>query len=326
MDKFTRIFEADMQNSLGNIEEADIKDKKKRPLGGKLAAGMVVGGLVGSTVPLIKVGARTAKTGNSIKTALKQHPKMTTKVLERLMKNMGKAGTIVGGGATYSAMVANALRKKKVAESAIENVEEGIGSTVAGLLAKVKGLKAVKQAGNVVNDLKDIAKAAGPRNKLYRGIGKTKFGALKANTGAVGRGVTNTAKANPYGAALVGGGTLGAAGLTAWGLKKPKKSVYEAAPFNFSKLKDKKDGGKGTEKDGTTPAQEALAKAKEKDKKKGLPDFLKNGKGDKDDTGDEKKDMKAMHGKMKKGGMKDEKDMSVMEKMKMMKEKHGGKE
>jgi len=80
----------------------------------------------------------------------------------------------------------------------------------------------------------------------------------------------------------------------------------------------------GSLKDAVEKKKEEIKE--EKDKKKGLPDFLKNGKGDKDDTGDEKKDMKAMHGKMKKGGMKDEKDMSVMEKMKMMKEKHGGKE
>jgi len=204
-------------------------------------------------------------------------------------------------------------RKVGVAESVLEEVkgriaakklEEGIGSTVAGLLAKVRGLKPIKKAGNVVKDLKDAAGVIGPRYKLYKAIGKTKFRALKANAGAVGRGIAGTAKTNPYGAALVGGGTLGVGGLTAWGLKRPKKSIYEGAPFDFSKLKDKKgkDKGKGggkvppqfakgkdkggdSQKDSeVNPAQEALAKAKGKAKKKGgkkglPPEFLKNIKG-----------------------------------------------
>jgi len=195
--------------------------------------------------------------------------------------------------------VVNPVLDEVKARIASKKLEEGIGSTAAGLLAKVKGLKAVRQAGNVVNDLKDTVGAIGPRQKLYKGIGKTKFGALKANTGAVGRGIANTAKSNPYGAALVGGGGIGTTGLAAWGLKKPKK-VQEAAPFAFGKkksdeAKDKKGKGgkkglpaffkKGKDEEvGKDKAAVALEKAKAKKKggKKGVPpEFSKDKGGDK---------------------------------------------
>ena len=313
MDKFTKVFEADMQNSLDNLTEVDKKERKIKT--GPVVGGAAIGGVAGAGGPLMATAHKTVKFNRSINAMHKVHPKMTEKALLTLAKKMGKggaagvvAGWTLGAGASYFHN-----RKKNVAESVLEEVkgriaakklEEGIGSTVAGLLAKVRGLKPIKKAGNVVKDLKATARVIRPRHKLYRGIGRTRFGALKANAGDVGRDIAGIAKANPYGAALVGGGALGVGGLTAWGLKRPKKSVYEGAPFDFSKLKDKKgkDKGKGggkvppqfakgkdkggdSQKDSeVNPAQEALAKAKGKAKKKGgkkglPPEFLKNIKG-----------------------------------------------
>jgi hypothetical protein len=177
--------------------------------------------------------------------------------------------------------------RKDLAEAALVEVKERIAAkkleegVFTSALAKLKGLRAVKQAGNVVKDLKDTAGAIGPRQKLYQGIGKTKLGAAKANAGAVGRGIANTAKANPIGAAVLGGGAFGAGGLTAWGLKKPK-NVNEGATFDFSKLKDKKGKGKGKDEgkgEGKGKGAEALEKAKKKAKgKKGVPpQFAKGG-------------------------------------------------
>jgi hypothetical protein len=172
--------------------------------------------------------------------------------------------------------------RKDLAEAALVEVKERIAAkkleegVFTSALAKLKGLRAVKQAGNVVKDLKDTAGAIGPRQKLYQGIGKTKLGAAKANAGAVGRGIANTAKANPIGAAVLGGGAFGAGGLTAWGLKKPK-NVNEGATFDFSKLKDKsKDSGESKGKEALEKAKE---KAKGKDKDKRVK-YFKNEKGD----------------------------------------------
>jgi hypothetical protein len=302
MDKFNRIFQASLGNKLTKLEEADnalgdirdvlVSEKKRKDRKRAGRRGAVAGGVVGALAPVVSVATRSAmRNGPDIIEMKAKHPKLANKMLRNLTPHVIKKGAagLVAGGAAGAGISAFRNRKKKIAESVLEEVkariaskklEEGIGSTAAGLLAKVKGLKAIKQAGNVAKDLKDTAGAIGPRQKLYKGIGKTKFGALKANTGAVGRGVANTAKTNPYGAALVGGGGLGTAGLAAWGLKKPKK-VQEGVAFDFSKLKDKKGNGKDEGKDeGKGKGSEALAKAKKKvkGKKGGIPpQFVKGG-------------------------------------------------
>jgi len=283
MDKFNRVFQASLGNKVTKLEEADdplgdIRDmlaaekkRKDRSRAGK--KGAVAGGAIGASVPLVAAAARTSKAGSpGITKMMAKHPKLIDSMMNSVAKSTlkkGAAGLVVGGaaGAGISAL---RNRKKNVAESVLEEVkeriaarklEEGIGTTAAALLSKVRGFKPVKQAGNVFKDLKDTAQAIVPRQKLYKGIGKGPLRAAGANVRAVGKGIADTAKANPYGAGLIGG----SAGLTAWGLKKPK-NVQEAA-FDFSKLKDKKGKDKGKDK---------------KDGKKELPAFFKKGDKGKD--------------------------------------------
>lgn len=206
-------------------------------------------------------------------------------------------------------------KKKKVAESVLEEVksriaakklEEGVGSTIMGGLAKLKELKAVKQAGNVVKGLKGEASLAADKYGMARKLKATRLNAAKFGGTGAGKSIADTAKANPLGAGLVGGGTLGTVGLAAWGLKKPKK-VQEAVPFAFGKDKEGKDEGKSGKKG--LPAFFGKGKGKDKGKdegkggKKGLPAFFGKGKGEEKGKG-KAEDALAKAKAKKKGGKK----------------------
>jgi hypothetical protein len=182
------------------------------------------------------------------------------------------------------ALAAVPKKKQKVCEAALEEVkqriaakkiEEGIlaggAFAVGNAIEKLRKLKIVKQAGDVIKDVKGAASSAKDKYGMFRKLKASRMDAIKNATTGVGDTLKNTARANPYGAALVGGGTLGTAGLAAWGLKKPKK-VQEAAPFEFAK----KDGDKGDK------AKESLDKAKEKvkGKKEKRVKYLKDEKGE----------------------------------------------
>jgi hypothetical protein len=135
-----------------------------------------------------------------------------------------------------------------------EKIEETILGTAAQLLTKFKGLKPVKQAGNVAKSLKGSATSFGPGYKNLTSGGMDKFAAAKKSFVDVSKSAGESIKNNPYGAGALGGGGA----LAAWGLKPKKKQVAEAAGFDFAK---KKEEGKGK-------GEEALTKAKEKAKGK----------------------------------------------------------
>lgn len=322
MDKFTKVFKVSMGNTIEKLEEANgsedalkeiahvlTSEKKRKDKNRAGVKGAAAGLVAGGSIPLVRTVTRTAMHGTPFSKIIAKHPGLADKIMGKMAKNSIKGGAagLVAGGAAGAGISALRNRKKKVAESVLEEVkgriaakklEEGVYDTIAkfGARALKFGGKAKKQVGTIGRTLRGTAKTVVPEFSQLRGS-MGAGDALKQTAKSSGKYIGRQAAANPYGAATLAGGT----GLAAWGLKKPKK-VQEGAPFDFSKLKDKKgkDGGKGgkgkvppqfakgkdkggdSQKDGeVNPAQEALDKAKGKAKKKGgkkeLPAFLKKG-------------------------------------------------